>query len=96
MEHIYKFKSKIWKYPGFGGWHFVTLDKKLSKTIKNLGLLTGGFGSHKVKAILGKTEWMTSIFPTKEKEYLLAIKAQVRKKELVKRGDTVEIKIIIQ
>ena len=95
MTHSFEFKSKIWKYPGFGGWHFVTIDKKLSKKIRDLGLMTGGFGSIKVKATIGKTSWSTSIFPTKEKEYLLAIKASVRRAEQIKLGDVVAVNIAI-
>ena len=40
-----------------------------------------GFWFVRVRATIWNTTWETSIFPTKEKEYLLAIKASVRKKE---------------
>jgi len=30
-------KSEVWKWPGFAGWHFVTLPKKVSAEIKKMG-----------------------------------------------------------
>ena len=89
-------RGKIWKYPGFGSWHFVTIGKVVSGRIKKLIIKRPpGFGSIYVKAIIGATEWKTSIFPTKEKTFLLAIKARVRKMEKINEGDTVTIHVTL-
>jgi hypothetical protein len=85
-------KGKVWKYPGFGGWHFFTIGKTLSSRIKKMNQAPRrGFGSIHVKAKIGNTEWKTSIFPTKEGTYLLAIKAEVRKRENITIGDTITV-----
>lgn len=89
-------KGKVWRYPGFGGWHFFTINKKVSDRIKKT--ITGprrGFGSIRVRARIGKTEWRTSIFPTKEGTYLLALKAEVRKREGIKMGDSITVDLIL-
>jgi hypothetical protein len=89
-------KGKVWKYPGFGGWHFITIGKVVSGRIKKLIIKPpDGFGSIHVKAIIGATEWKTSIFPTKEKTFLLPVKANVRKAEGVEEGDTVVINLTV-
>jgi hypothetical protein len=50
-------------------------------------------GRWQATARLGNTEWQTTLFPDKERGYLLAIKADVRKKEKVGVGDRVRIEI---
>ena len=45
----------------------------------------------RVHAKIGTTSWDTSLFPTKEKVYLIAIKVSVRKKEGLDEGDTVRL-----
>jgi len=91
-----KIRGKIWRYPGVGGWHFFTLGKAPSSRIKTL--MKGhirGFGSIRVGAQIGKTEWNTSIFPTKEGTYLLPVKAKVRKKERIDAEDVIVVRLDI-
>lgn len=88
----FAFKAKLWKYPGMGGWHFVYVPEKESRILKALPRAKkAGFNSIKIRAKIGKTSWNTSLFPSKEGPYLLAVKADVRKKEDVSDGDTVRI-----
>ncbi len=88
----FKVSGKVWVYPGLGGWHFVYVDKKLSEKLKKEKKTTKvGFSFVKIKAKVGKTEWNTSLFPTKEGPYLLSIKAQVRKKEGIYDGGNVVV-----
>jgi hypothetical protein len=87
-------RGKIWKYPGFGGWHFFTVGRKTSTRIKSLMKnQVRGFGSIRVRAQIGKTEWKTSIFPTKEGTYLLPVKAIVRNKEAINVSDTIVVQL---
>ena len=89
-----KVRGKIWKYPGVGGWHFLTLGKGTSSRIKTLmKSQIRGFGSIRVKAQIGKTEWNTSIFPTKEGTYVLPVKAVVRQREGIEAGDSIVIRL---
>ena len=89
-------KGKVWKYPGFGGWHFFTIGKSISGRIKKL--MQGqfrGFGSIRVKSQIGKSEWRTSIFPTKEGKYILPIKADIRKKEEISIDDIIRVQLTL-
>ena len=89
----YSIKSRVWLYPGMAGWHFVTLPKKQSDEIKKeYGILKRSWGSLPVTVKIGKTSWMTSIFPDKKvNAHLLPIKSDVRKKRknINKRYDTI-------
>ena len=92
---VLKVKTKLWIYPGVGGWHFATINKKVSKAIKQIAP-PRGWGSVPVKATIGKTSWKTSIFPnSKTQEYFLPVKANVRKAEMIKAGDLINITITI-
>jgi hypothetical protein len=86
--------GKVWRYEGPGGWHFLTVDKKTAQGIRFFAEdRASKLGSVKVRAKIGKTSWETSLFPTKAGEYLLAIKASVRKAEKVSDGDRVRVKL---
>ncbi len=93
MAKTYKIKSKVWRWPGVAGWHFVYVEKELSETLKKEGVkYKYGSGFLAVTARVGETSWNTALFPhTKEGVYLLSIKSQVRKKEDIFEGDTVEV-----
>jgi len=94
----YKMREKVWLYPGMAGWHFVSVSKKASKSIKQLfGNSERGFGSIPVVVTVGKTSWKTSIFPDKKSgKYLLPLKAEVRKKESITAGKTLAYSIEIR
>jgi hypothetical protein len=86
-----KVRSKLWLYPGLGGWHFITLPAKHARVIKiSPRGVRRGWGSLRVKATIGRTTWNTSIFPErKSNSYVLPVKADVRKKENIEDGDSV-------
>ena len=52
-----------------------------------------GWGSLRVIARIGDSEWRTSIFPGDSATWLLPVKAAVRKAEGIAEGDTVEATI---
>ncbi len=90
-----RFKAKVWTQEGTGAWHFVTLPASLSKRIRTLA--TGSlkpFGSFRVKARTGLTTWETSLFADKKRNaFVLPVKADVRRKEAIQLGDTIEVSI---
>lgn len=88
----FEVKGKVWRYEGPGGWHFVYVPKDLSRRIKDSARNKKKAGFHfiRVKAAIGKTSWQTTLFPTKDGPYLLAIKADVRHKEGISEGDVVK------
>lgn len=86
----YKIRTKVWIYSGMVGWHFARVDKKEAKEIKEQhGKVRRGFGSIPVNVMVGKTSWKTSIFPSKDRSYILPLKASVRKKESIFEDDTI-------
>jgi Domain of unknown function (DUF1905) len=74
-------------------WHFLTITGAVADGIRAAAPgRTAAWGSVYVKVRLGRTEWQTSVFPSKEVGgYLLPVKAAVRKKEAVGEGDEVTV-----
>ena len=98
----FSFQAKLWVWNSSsetqsGSWHFVTLPQDVSKDIKAFTRhRKTGFGSVRVKARCGETEWLTSLFPSKEQQaYLLPIKKSVRKSENLTTGKTIDFEINI-
>jgi hypothetical protein len=96
MTKSYTFNAKVWLYPGeSGSWHFVTLPVEIAKDINDFfALAKRGWGSLPVVVTVGKAVWKTSIFPDKKtNSYLLPLKAEVRKKEAIRSGDSIDLMI---
>ena len=94
----FKIQAKVWLYQGMAGWHFITVPKKQSNKIKKIfGEMKKGWGSLPVMVTIGKTSWKTSIFPDKKAgAYLLPLKAEVRKKEGIVSGNTINFLLEIR
>lgn len=92
MTKVFRIRAKVWLYPGMAGWHFVTIPKHARDEINYFfSHAKRGWGSLPVLVTLGKTSWKTSIFPDKKLgSYLLPLKADVRKKEAVREGDSID------
>jgi hypothetical protein len=83
--------------------HFLTIDGEVAEAIhataamrKLEGGTRRGWGSMKVIATVGDTQWQTSIFPTKDVGgWMLPVKASVRKAEGLVEGDEVEVTILV-
>lgn len=97
MSVKYQFSAKSWEYSGKGAWVFVTLPHKISQEIREVFLQNEeGWGRLKVTAKISETEWQTAIwFDSKQKTYLLPLKAEIRKKEKIELGKNVEVTILI-
>lgn len=92
-------KAEVWLYPGeSANWHFVSVPKNTSAEIRErFGKHSRGFGSLPVKATIGKTDVSTSVFfDGKSGTYILPLKASVRKKEGIVRGDTIRCVLELQ
>jgi hypothetical protein len=91
----FEFGAPLWRYPGAGGWHFVSLPDEVSADITEMTVgARRGFGSVRVDATVGATSWRTSIFPdSKTGTYLLPVKKAVRVAEHLEAGDEVRAQL---
>jgi hypothetical protein len=95
MSKVFLINGEIWRWPGDGGWHFLTINKKTSEKIRSVGSPYGA-GFIKIKASIQKSNWETALFPnSKEKTYMISIKKKVREQENLFEGDVIKVKIEI-
>lgn len=93
----------LWRWTGGtnGTWHFLTIDgaagEALSATalMRRLERTIGGFGSLKVRATIGDTVFATSVFPSREQDWMLPVKAAVRRSEDLAEGDLVTVTLVL-
>ena len=80
-----------------GGWFFLTVEGQAAAEVRYAALgRTGGFGSVRVIARIGDTEWRTSLFPDRKSGgYVLPLKAEVRRREGVEAGRDVRVRLIV-
>ena len=75
-------------------WHFITVPEEQADEIRAHSLVhRGGFGSVRVEATIGDVAWRTSVFPQKNGDYLLPVKAEVRRRTNIVAGDEVRLTV---
>lgn len=85
-------RGDVRRYPGPGGWYFVQVGEAESRMVRGFGdAKKVGWGYVKVQARIGETAWDTTLFPTKEGRYFLAVKADVRQKLGIQDGDEIRV-----
>ncbi|MBD3731033.1 MAG: DUF1905 domain-containing protein [Sphingomonadales bacterium] len=105
MSEAITHTAPLWRWTGEnnGSWHFVTIGGEAGEAIaaheamRRLELgHRRGFGSVRVTARIGTSEWRTSVFPSKaEGGWLLPVKAAVRKAEGLAEGDAVSVTLTL-
>lgn len=88
------FGAPLFKWSG-GNWYFVALPEEAAAEARfEAAGLRGGFGSIKVVARVGNSEWRTSLFPDKARDtFLLPMKKAVRQAEGLDEGDEVAVSL---
>src|SRR5690554_2114022 len=91
----FRFSGDIWYWRGPAPFHFVSVPQEACEVIKLAsGFLTYGWGMIPVKARIGDTEWLTSMWP-KDGGYILPIKAAIRKQQGLSEHDVVEVELVV-
>ena len=95
MKVAFEAELWIWDARPNETWTFVALPVPASDDISDrAGGLSNGFGSLRVRAVVGGSTWTTSIFPDKARgAYVLPIKKAVRRAEALEVGDQVAVNV---
>ena len=95
---IIEFDGEIfrWDARDDAAWYFTSVPPELSEEIREIPRPYRGFGSVRVRARIGDTEWATSIFPSSnEGAYVLPLKKKVRDAEGLVDGGPVTARLEI-
>lgn len=96
-EADYVLTGTLWRWSGGangGDWFFVSVTDAVGEALSATALMhrmeTGrpsGWGAVKVGVRVGETCWRTSAFPSKERGWMVPVKAAVRKAEGLIEGE---------
>lgn len=90
---ILKIKAKVWIWLGDTPWYFVSLDQEISSGIRSKYPKSSMV---KVEVEVNKIKWNTSLFRNnRDKNYILPIKKDIRKKANIYEGEVIDLTIII-
>ena len=88
-----EFRGEIWFWRGPAPWYFVTVPEPECRELKAVsGSVTYGWGIIPATVRIGKSEWMTSLWP-KDGSYIVPIKARCRVAEGLLEGDEVTVRL---
>lgn len=93
---IIEFDGEIfrWDARDDASWYFTSVPPELSEEIREIPRPYRGFGSVRVRARVGGSEWATSIFPSSsEGTYVLPLKKKVRDAEGLTDGGPVTVRL---
>ena len=93
---IVEFESEVFRWDARedSSWFFTAVPPELSEDIRELPRPPRGFGSVRVRARVGATEWTTSIFPDSTSgSYVLPLKKAVRDAENLVDGGPVTVRL---
>lgn len=83
-----------WDARDDASWYFTALPPELSAEIREIPRPARGFGSVRVRARVGGSEWATSIFPDSGlASYVLPLKKAVRNAEALVDGGPVRVRL---
>jgi hypothetical protein len=83
--HGGSFRSRLFRYPGKGGWHFARVPERLSPPV------THGWGRTPVSAVVDGFAWRTSVWRGKDGRTLLPVPARARGNK--GHGDTIHVEL---
>jgi len=90
-----EFSGEMWFWRGPAPWHFITVpDDGCAELEATSSFVSYGWGMIPVAAQIGETGWTTSLFP-KDGQYIVPVRAGVRKAEGLEVGDTVTVRLVV-
>lgn len=94
----FTFENTLWRYASEkASWFFITVPEDISAQVKMLSGRRNGFGSVKVDAKIGDSEWQTSVFPDKKSGcYFLPVKAAIRRAEGLNLEDPIQVTLTVK
>jgi hypothetical protein len=93
---IIEFEGDVfrWDARDDAAWYFTSVPPELSEEIREIPRPYRGFGSVRVRARVGGSEWATSIFPSsRDGAYVLPLKKAVRDAEGLVDGGMVAVRL---
>ncbi len=92
---IIEFDSEVFRWDARtdADWYLTSVPGELSADIREIPRPIRGFGSVRVRARVGESEWSTSIFPSADGTYVLPLKKAVLRAESLHEGSPLTVRL---
>lgn len=91
----FDFSGEVFHWRGPAPYHFVALPEEDAAAVQDVAReVTYGWGVIPARAVIGGTQWSTSLFP-KDGGFLLPVRVSVRKAEGIALGDPVDVRLAV-
>ena len=89
------FSGPVWYWRGPAPWYFITVPAHYCQELRALtAFVTYGWGMIPARVRIGNTEFRTALWP-KDGQYIVPLKAAVRKAEGVQEGHMVSVQLTV-
>lgn len=94
----YEMTAEVWRSEGPGDRYFITLPEDVAQAVREkFGGSHQAVGSLPVSVALGRSIWSTSLYADHDSNsYVIAIKDDVRRRELVREGQVVSLRFAVK
>jgi hypothetical protein len=94
----FEMTAEVWRSDGPGDRYFVTLPDDVAQAVREkFGGSHQAVGSLPVSVALGRSIWSTSLYADHDaNSYVIAIKDDVRRRELVREGQVISLRFAIK
>ena len=89
LKSSFVISGKVSKFPGKGGWFYITFPKKYTKILKEKRI---AWGMYPIFAIVNNISWKTKLMMKKGGDFFIAFNKEVREKEKIFKDKTIKIK----
>lgn len=93
-KEVFFQKGEVKKFPGKGGWTYLSLNPHYSIMFKERAKYQRGFVPATIT--LGKTTWKSSLLPMGNKTHFIALPIKVRKNEHIALGDIIALQFFLR
>lgn len=92
MEISFVIENRVSKFPGIGGWHYVSVPKKYTLKLKERRKT---WGMYPIIVKVGNTSWRTKLMMKKGGGFFVALNKEIRKIEDIVEGKIIKAKITL-
>jgi len=88
VKKTFVISDKVSRFPGKGGWFYVSVPLKHTKYLKEQ---RSAWGMYPIMARINTTSWKTKLMMKKGGSFFVALNEKIRKKENIVKGNIIKV-----
>jgi hypothetical protein len=92
MKKTFDVSGRVSKFPGKGGWYYVSVPKKYTERLKEK---RPAWGMYPIRVRVGNTSWATKLMTKKGGDFFVAFNKKVRDKEKIIKSKRIKVSVTL-